>query len=102
MITTPTALHSLQLLIKCLAASVDMLFWSVGLLAFFQCVAGMIISNLAQDYINDEHADLDTFSRAILTMFEVLFANWSPACRVLVENVSEWFSLVFLLTTSVL
>lgn len=29
-------------------------------------------------------------------MFEVLFANWAPACRVLVENVSEWFTPVFI------
>ena len=24
------------------------------------------------------------------------FANWSPPCRVLVDNISEWFSLFFL------
>lgn len=29
-------------------------------------------------------------------MFEILFANWSPPCRVLVDNVSEWFSIFFL------
>ncbi|CAJ1452517.1 unnamed protein product [Effrenium voratum] len=29
-------------------------------------------------------------------MFEIMFANWSPPCRVLVENVSEWFSIFFL------
>ena len=29
--------------------------------------------------------------------FEILFANWGPPCRVLVENVNEWFSLFFLL-----
>lgn len=26
-----------------------------------------------------------------------MFANWSPPCRVLVEHVSEWFSIFFLL-----
>ena len=25
------------------------------------------------------------------------FANWGPACRVLVDNISEWFALFFLL-----
>ncbi|CAE7153843.1 Catsper1 [Symbiodinium pilosum] len=35
-------------------------------------------------------------------MFEILFANWSPACRVLVENISEWFSIFFLLYRCVL
>ena len=31
-----------------------------------------------------------TFTRSLLTMFEVLFANWGPPCRLLVDNVSEW------------
>eukprot|EP00913_Durusdinium_trenchii_P018255 g17152.t1 len=48
-----------------------------------------------------------TFTRTILSMFEpptrwgrgrreIMFANWAPACRVLVDNVSEWFSVFFL------
>ena len=28
---------------------------------------------------------------------EARFANWGPACRVLVDGVSEWFSVFFLL-----
>eukprot|EP00442_Polarella_glacialis_P059124 CAMPEP_0115162510 /NCGR_PEP_ID=MMETSP0227-20121206/71997_1 /TAXON_ID=89957 /ORGANISM="Polarella glacialis, Strain CCMP 1383" /LENGTH=205 /DNA_ID=CAMNT_0002574719 /DNA_START=376 /DNA_END=990 /DNA_ORIENTATION=+ len=58
-------------------------------------------------YLQDVTADRDirilvfryygTFSRTILTMFEVLFANWARSCRILVENVSEWFSLAFIL-----
>mmetsp|Transcript_44281 Transcript_44281/g.103365 ORF Transcript_44281/g.103365 Transcript_44281/m.103365 type:complete len:224 (+) Transcript_44281:2-673(+) len=35
-------------------------------------------------------------------MFEILFANWGPACRVLVEDFSEWFSIFFLLYRCVL
>jgi len=31
-----------------------------------------------------------------------MFANWSPPCRVLVEHVSEWFSIFFLLYRCVL
>ncbi|CAK9066434.1 unnamed protein product [Durusdinium trenchii] len=27
---------------------------------------------------------------------EVLFANWAPAARVLIDNVSEWYSLAFI------
>ena len=29
-------------------------------------------------------------------MFEVLFANWAPACRVLIDNVSEWYAVAFI------
>ena len=38
-----------------------------------------------------------TFTKTLLTMFEVLFANWAPACRVLMDNVSEWYSTVFII-----
>jgi len=101
-----SVLASLQLLVKCLMSSANMLFWSFLLLTFVQCVAGLVISTLCLDFIADASIDVTvreevfllygTFSRTFLTMFEVLFASWGPACRVLMENVSEWFSLFFL------
>jgi len=111
-VSMTSVLASLQLLIKCLAASRDMLFWSFCLLSFVQCVAGMVVSTLCWEYLRDEHFDAQlredvfryygTFSRTFLSMFEILFANWSPPCRVLVEHVSEWFSIFFLLYRCVL
>jgi hypothetical protein len=38
-----------------------------------------------------------SFSRAMLTMFEMTLANWPPVCRLLVENVSEWFLVLCLI-----
>lgn len=112
MITTSSALQSLQLLIKCIQASLDMLFWSFCLLTFIQCVAGMIVSHLAQSFMEDPNTDLElrievfryygTFTRTFLCMFEIFFANWSPPCRVLMENVSESFSIFFLIYRCVL
>merc|ERR1712190_220532 len=29
----------------------------------------------------------------MLTMFEITLGNWPPACRVVTENVTEWFML---------
>ncbi|CAE7240934.1 Catsper1 [Symbiodinium sp. CCMP2592] len=111
-VSMTSVLASLQLLIKCLAASRDMLFWSFCLLTFVQCVAGMVVSTLCWEYLRDENFDAQlredvfryygTFSRTFLSMFEILFANWSPPCRVLVEHVSEWFSIFFLLYRCVL
>ncbi|CAE7206989.1 CACNA1I [Symbiodinium natans] len=111
-VSMSSVLASLQLLVKCLASSRDMLFWSFCLLTFVQCVAGMILSTLCSDFINDPGRNLEirkevflhygTFTRTFLSMFEILFANWSPPCRVLVENVSEWFSVFFLLYRCVL
>mmetsp|Transcript_48297 Transcript_48297/g.108501 ORF Transcript_48297/g.108501 Transcript_48297/m.108501 type:complete len:397 (+) Transcript_48297:3-1193(+) len=112
MVTMNSVLASLQLLIKCIAASTNMLFWSFCLLTFVQCVAGMVASTLCREFISNANGDpqlreevfryYGTFSRTFLTMFEILFANWSPPCRVLVENISEWFSIFFLLYRCVL
>jgi hypothetical protein len=38
-----------------------------------------------------------TFSRAMLSMFELTLANWPPICRALVEKVNEWFMLFFII-----
>ena len=85
MITMTSVLASLQLLIKCVAGSTNILFWSMCLLFFLQCVAGMVLGTLCRDYIADPGYRLElrqevfayygTFTRAILTMFEVLFAT---------------------------
>ncbi|CAE7780787.1 CACNA1H, partial [Symbiodinium pilosum] len=89
-----------------------MLFWTFCLLTFLQCLAGLVVSTLCRDFVADENVALElrqnvfryygTFSRTILTMFEILFANWAPPARVLLENMSEWFSVFFLLYRCVL
>ncbi|CAL1163318.1 unnamed protein product, partial [Cladocopium goreaui] len=71
-VTMSNTLASLELLTKCLQSSVEV-FRYYG-----------------------------TFTRTFLSMFEILFANWGPPCRVVVENISEWFSLFFLLYRCVL
>jgi hypothetical protein len=38
-----------------------------------------------------------TLSRSVLSMFELTLANWPPICRLLVEEVSEWFMLFCLM-----
>ncbi|CAE7032049.1 Scn2a [Symbiodinium natans] len=107
MVTMSKSMDSLQLLLKCCASSVDMLFWSFCLLTFIQCIAGMIVSALVREYLTDDSKLLEdrqkvwdyygTFTRTFLTMFEILFANWGPPCRALVDNVDEAFSLFFLI-----
>ncbi|CAE7905522.1 Catsper1, partial [Symbiodinium microadriaticum] len=71
-----------------------------------------VVATLCRDFVSDEAVALElrqdvfryygTFSRTILTMFEILFANWAPPARVLLENMSEWFSVFFLLYRCVL
>ncbi|CAK9101134.1 Sodium channel protein [Durusdinium trenchii] len=90
----------------------NMLFWSFCLLTFLQCVAGLIIGTLCRGYLSDPTIEpskreevymyYGTFTRTILTMFEILFANWGPPCHVLIENVNEWFAIFFLFYRCVL
>ncbi|CAL1127994.1 unnamed protein product, partial [Cladocopium goreaui] len=105
MIILSGRLESFGLLLKCVLASVTMLGYATLVLIFVQCVCGMIISTLVSRYLEDPAMDAEgrrhvfqywgTFTRTFLTMFEVLFANWAPSCRALVDNVSEWFTLIF-------
>eukprot|EP00930_Biecheleria_cincta_P038986 TRINITY_DN26803_c0_g1_i1.p1 TRINITY_DN26803_c0_g1~~TRINITY_DN26803_c0_g1_i1.p1 ORF type:complete len:580 (-),score=102.46 TRINITY_DN26803_c0_g1_i1:204-1943(-) len=106
MLRMSKVLDVLSLLIKCIEASMTMLFWTLCVLCAIQVIAGMMISNLTRAFLEDQTADVEarqaifryygTFTRTILTMFEVLFANWSPPCRVLMDNVAEEFFVFFL------
>ncbi|CAE6964190.1 Scn10a [Symbiodinium sp. CCMP2592] len=100
-------LESLQLLLKCISASVRILFWSLFLLMIIQISAGMTISYMVSEFMVDQSAPMEarfavfryygSFSATLLTMFEVLFANWAPPCRILIDYVSEWYALVFII-----
>ncbi|CAE7584038.1 CACNA1H [Symbiodinium natans] len=106
-----SSLSPLQLLVKCLQASRGMLFWTFCLLSLLQAVAAIVLNIFAVQYCNDRSQSLatreevflyyGTFTRSFLTMFEVMFANWGPACRVVVEDISEWFAIFFLLYRNV-
>ena len=74
----PQVLESLQLLLKCIYASLRILFWSLVLLLIIQCSAGMTISYMLSDYMVDSTASLEarlavfryygTFTKTLLTM----------------------------------
>ncbi|CAK8989916.1 Sodium channel protein 60E (Drosophila ion channel 60) (Drosophila sodium channel 1) (Protein smell-impaired 60E) (Sodium channel 2) (DmNav2) [Durusdinium trenchii] len=50
-------LESLQLLVKCIFASLRILFWSLVLLMVIQCSAGMTISYMLSDYMVNPEGD---------------------------------------------
>jgi len=101
-----SVLESLHLLLKCISSSVGTLFWAFSILGIFQCIAAMLFSQMVRNYVEDPTENLQkrqevfsyygTFSRSLLTMFEIMLANWAQACRVLVNNVSEFFTVAFL------
>eukprot|EP00930_Biecheleria_cincta_P080209 TRINITY_DN6832_c0_g2_i1.p1 TRINITY_DN6832_c0_g2~~TRINITY_DN6832_c0_g2_i1.p1 ORF type:complete len:633 (+),score=109.43 TRINITY_DN6832_c0_g2_i1:55-1899(+) len=101
------SLDSLRSILRCISASFHTLFWSLFLLFIIQCIFAMSIMYAVEDWMHDSNNDdsdrrtvfkyYGTFTRSMLTMFEILFANWAPSCRVLVEQVTEWFALAFIL-----
>jgi len=66
----------------------------------------MIITQLVRSFIMDPSQDLvarhqvfayyGSFSRSMITMFEVHLANFAPACRVLLNNLGEEYAFLFL------
>jgi len=100
-------MESLHMLLTAMQASISTLFWSFVVLAVIQCIAGMTLSQLLQPWLNNEDIDpakrrrvyryYGTFTHTTITMFEIHLANWAPACRVLIDEVSEWYGLFFII-----
>jgi len=101
-------LESLHLLVVCLRACAQTLFWSMCVLLLIQVIAALFLSQLVRPFLDDPAQDVDvqrqvfgyygTFWRSLVTMFEVSLANWAPACRLLLDNVGEgygWFFLIY-------
>jgi len=97
---------SLYLMTTAISGSVSVLMWSIALLTIAQMVISIVLQNQLQDFVLDEGINeatrlevfkfFGTFTRNMLTMFEITLGNWMVPCRTLVENVSEWYSLFFL------
>jgi len=100
-------LASLSILIKCLRASLNILFWSLCVVVLVQCMIGMLASQLVQEYISDTsnpeeqrkelYVYFGSFTRAFVTMFEIHMANWATPCRILMETLGEFVGDLFIL-----
>eukprot|EP00403_Amphidinium_massartii_P029398 CAMPEP_0178397216 /NCGR_PEP_ID=MMETSP0689_2-20121128/14130_1 /TAXON_ID=160604 /ORGANISM="Amphidinium massartii, Strain CS-259" /LENGTH=582 /DNA_ID=CAMNT_0020017915 /DNA_START=47 /DNA_END=1791 /DNA_ORIENTATION=- len=95
---------SLYLLNAALQGSIAVLTWSLIYLAVVQITLALLLTEgIHTFYLERSDAPLEerqqvytyfgTASRATLTMFEMTLANWPPVCRVMAENVSEWWVL---------
>jgi len=96
---------SLHLLITSVKASMWVLFWTIIILFILQAAVAMFLVELLDVYMHDPQYPVEsrqatwayfgTFTRAMVTMFEVTLANWAPACRLLTNNVSEAYGPFF-------
>jgi len=101
------AFDGLFLLIRSIEASFGALFWSFIVLLTAQMAAGMCVSQIVSNFIDDSSQDLEkrqavfrywgTFGQTMITMFEITMANWIVSARVLMDNISEWFGVFYVL-----
>eukprot|EP00929_Paragymnodinium_shiwhaense_P072061 TRINITY_DN36584_c0_g1_i1.p1 TRINITY_DN36584_c0_g1~~TRINITY_DN36584_c0_g1_i1.p1 ORF type:complete len:675 (+),score=135.94 TRINITY_DN36584_c0_g1_i1:142-2166(+) len=97
----------LHLLVASLRMSAKVCMWSLALLLFFMFGVALVLTHLLEEYVVDDSMDLSarqevfdyfgTFTRSILSMFELTLGNWIPITRCLQNNVSEWYVLVILI-----
>jgi len=102
-----SAFDPLFMIIRSMQHCMGSLVWSFVVILVIQIAVGTMLSQCLALYIMDESQDLQdrlkvfnyfgTFSRSMLTMFEISLANWIPCCRLLTRAVSEWFSLFFII-----
>jgi len=105
LVRTFALFDALYLMTTAIQSSLSTLVWSILLLMLFLIMIGLLLQKLVEPYVVDSNNPIDrrlqvfmfygTFSRSMLTMFEMTLGNWMPPCRALVENVSEWFMLLF-------
>jgi len=98
---------TLLLLIKSIQSSFGVLLWSSLLLVLLQTATGMALSQLLSGFINDESKPVEvrkrvfqyfgTMSHSCLTMFEIIQGNWVITCRLLYDEVSEWYGLFYII-----
>lgn len=104
--------EKLHLMIRSIKASAVPLMWCMLLIMFTQVVAALclhfFLAGVYDDASVPESTRLKIFerfgttARTILTMFQVIFANWAEPCWLLVLNVNEWYGLFFVLYRCVL
>mmetsp|Transcript_15553 Transcript_15553/g.32934 ORF Transcript_15553/g.32934 Transcript_15553/m.32934 type:complete len:548 (-) Transcript_15553:231-1874(-) len=97
---------SLHLLTGSIRACGSILLWSMVLLLTVMIVCALCLNHLVKDFLIGEKHSLDaryavavyygTTSRCIFTMFEITFGNFVPPARVLTENITEWYGVLFI------
>jgi len=102
-------LDTLHLMMAALKSSVYVLFWAMMVIfvivSIMSISLGAFLEPYMMDIANKENAKerlqaysyFGTFSRSVLTIFELTFANWVPVTRFLHDNVSEWYGPLMLL-----
>jgi hypothetical protein len=109
---------SLYLIITAMKGSGSILLWAVAMLGVIQIFCALCLNQVITITYFDEPKDttgmsaeelaaylaerkevfkyFGSFSRSLLSCFEMTVGNWVPIARLLVEEVSEWFMIISL------
>jgi len=98
----------LFLMITTLRGSMPVMMWVFVLLSSCQTIFALLLNQvLTSFFLELEGGDeatkhlvfeyFGTFTRAMLTMFEMTLGNWVPVARLLLDGVSEWFMILSLM-----
>jgi hypothetical protein len=106
MAKTIQAFDSLSVLIGSITASASVLLWSSVLLLMIQTMVALFLNSMLVDYMSNDanpregrellYGYFGTFTRSMMTMFELTLANWVPVSRALQDYVNEWYGLFML------
>mmetsp|Transcript_35630 Transcript_35630/g.82275 ORF Transcript_35630/g.82275 Transcript_35630/m.82275 type:complete len:553 (-) Transcript_35630:32-1690(-) len=99
---------SLYLMTTALKGSALILTWACVLLLVLQILIALLLNQILYTVyfpnLDNPLAErlevfeyFGTFTRSMLSMFEITLGNWPPVCRLLAERVSEWFMLLCIL-----
>jgi len=111
LLRTLEGLDVLYIMTTAIKGTHQILLWAVALLLVMLCTIALFLSQaLHVTYFNNvtwDNLELDeltkkrelyeyfgSFTRCLLSMFELTLANWPPVTRLLAEEVSEWFMLL--------
>jgi len=107
---TIKSFDSLYLLTASISSSAAALVWSAVLILVVQVLCAVVLSTFLLPFCLSDAPEADreavyryfgTFTKAMLSMFELTLGNWVPITRLLTEKVSEWYT-IFLITFQVI
>jgi len=109
LLRTLESLDHLYIMTTAMRGMTMVLIWAVTLLTFMLVTCALFLTQILQAYYfkDTSAAQMDqtelienrkfyeyfgTFTRCLLSMFELTLANWPPVTRLLTEGASEWFT----------
>jgi hypothetical protein len=91
----------LHLLVKTLKASWSVLMWSVVMLLCVTWFGALVLNFVLEDFLQDESNSMQmrrdvyerfgSFTRALVSMFELTLGNWQPPVFVL-QEINDWWA----------